>query len=127
MPSKCNCQLKHPDKDHLSSLVISAEANPCPMRTGGTATHRATIKNQRSNNIYEVEITVRSRRQGVIFNYNNQAVTECTHKISAIASHSFDYREWTISENAANSASSTEDIYTAVVLYDETQQLGNTF
>lgn len=125
MPPRCSCQLKHPDTHHLTSLVISAGATPCPMPRGGTATHKATINNKRSNNIYQVEITVRSGLQGVIFN-KNSSITEFTHLIAGIASHSTDYADCTVSENP-NSTSKMDDIETAVTLYDATQKVGNSF
>lgn len=125
MPPKCSCQLKHPDANHLTSLVISAQATPCPMRVGGTATHKATVKNQRSNSIYEVEVTVRSGLQGVIFD-NDPSITEFTKIIRGIASHSDDYADCIVSENP-NGSSSMDDIETAITLYDATQKVGTTF
>ena len=125
MPPKCKRQLKHPDTNHLTSLVITAGANPCPLPSGGSATHKATIDNNRPNNIYQVEITVRSGLQGVIFN-DDPNITEFTHTIAGIASHSNDFGDCKITENP-NSKSNMDDIETAVTLYDGLQKVGKSF
>lgn len=122
MTPNCRDELSAPHPNHLPAIILEAEAKPCPLKASGTSMHTTTVDNQRAGIIYDVEITVKSRFQGIIFD-NNPSVTEHTHTVSMIKSGGKHSPRSVMTKNTANTIP-TDEIAVGFVLYDRSQYVG---
>ena len=85
MSGHCKDSLTHPQPGHLTAIDLEAEINSCTVKAGKPSKHATTVDNQRPGNIYQVDICVKSKFQGVILD-GKPAGTEYKHGIPVLRS-----------------------------------------
>lgn len=125
MSGHCKDSLAYPKQNALTSIALEAEAKPCTIISGSSSTHTAQIENKRTNNIYEVEMTVKAVAKAVDFG-GTPPVTEVTKPVGLVRKGGKGSVSLTITSNSGGSASSDE-IETGIAFYDGSQKVGSSY
>ncbi len=126
MSPHCNDALSYPTKGHLPQIDLEAEAKPCHLRGKNTSTQITTLNNQRTGNLYKLQISVRPKFKGVIIN-GDAALTEYVYSAPVVRSgKQIQDRGCKMSVNPNNQIPGDE-ISTSFVFYDSTQVNGSNY